>query len=40
MAQELVYEHGLEDAKQFARILYVAHALTFFFRSACCRSSC
>lgn len=31
MAQELVYERGLEDAKQFARILYVAHALTFFF---------
>jgi len=31
MAQELVYEQGLEDAKQFARILYVAHALTFFF---------
>jgi uncharacterized membrane protein len=31
MAQELVYEHGLEDAKQFARILYIAHAITFFF---------
>jgi uncharacterized membrane protein len=31
MAQELVHERGLEDAKQFARILYVAHALTFFF---------
>jgi uncharacterized membrane protein len=31
MAQELVYERGVEDAKQFARILYVAHALTFFF---------
>jgi uncharacterized membrane protein len=31
MAQELVHETGLEDAKQFARILYVAHALTFFF---------
>jgi uncharacterized membrane protein len=31
MAQELVYERGTEDAKQFARILYVAHAATFFF---------
>jgi len=31
MAQELVYEHGAEDAKQFARILYIAHAITFFF---------
>ena len=31
MSQELVYERGAEDAKQFARILYVAHALTFFF---------
>lgn len=31
MAQELVYERGIEDAKQFARILYVAHAATFFF---------
>lgn len=31
MAQELVYEGGIEDAKQFARILYVAHAATFFF---------
>jgi uncharacterized membrane protein len=31
MSQELVYERGVEDAKQFARILYVAHALTFFF---------
>ena len=31
MAQELVYERGIEDAKQFARVLYVAHALTFFF---------
>lgn len=31
MAQELVYEGGNEDAKQFARILYVAHAATFFF---------
>jgi len=31
MAQELVQEHGIEDAKQFARILYMAHAVTFFF---------
>jgi uncharacterized membrane protein len=31
MAQELVYERGIEDAKQFARILYIAHAATFFF---------
>jgi uncharacterized membrane protein len=31
MSQQLVLEAGLEDAKQFARILYVAHALTFFF---------
>jgi uncharacterized membrane protein len=31
MAQEIVYEHGIEDAKQFARILYVAHAVTFLF---------
>jgi uncharacterized membrane protein len=31
MAQELVYEPGIEDAKQFARILYIAHAATFFF---------
>jgi uncharacterized membrane protein len=31
MAQELVYERGIEDAKQFARILYIAHAATFLF---------
>jgi uncharacterized membrane protein len=31
MSQELVYERGMEDAKQFARILYIAHAATFFF---------
>ncbi|TFW31956.1 DUF4870 family protein [Massilia horti] len=31
MAQELVFDSGLEDAKQFARILYLAHAITFFF---------
>lgn len=30
MSQELVYERGLEDAKQFARVLYIAHAATFF----------
>ena len=31
MAQELVHERGIEDAKQFARIMYLAHAATFFF---------
>ena len=31
MAQELVIERGLEDAKQFARILYIVHAVCFFF---------
>ena len=31
MSQELVFEQGVENAKQFARILYVVHALTFFF---------
>jgi uncharacterized membrane protein len=31
MSQELVFESGLEDQKQFARILYVAHMITFFF---------
>ena len=31
MSQELVYERGIEDAKQFARIMYLAHAATFFF---------
>jgi uncharacterized membrane protein len=31
MSQQLVLDAGVEDAKQFARILYVAHALTFFF---------
>jgi uncharacterized membrane protein len=31
MSQDLVMDRGTEDAKQFARILYVAHALTFFF---------
>ena len=31
MAQELVYERGIESAKQFARILYVAHAAALVF---------
>jgi uncharacterized membrane protein len=31
MSQELVFESGLEDQKQFARILYVVHAITFLF---------
>jgi uncharacterized membrane protein len=31
MSQQLVLDAGVEDAKQLARILYVAHALTFFF---------
>jgi uncharacterized membrane protein len=31
MAQELVYERGVEDAKQFARILYVLHGIALFF---------
>ncbi|MGZ5200372.1 MAG: DUF4870 family protein [Telluria sp.] len=31
MAQQLVLDQGMEDAKQTARILYLAHALTFFF---------
>jgi uncharacterized membrane protein len=31
MSQELVFERGVEDAKQFARMMYVVHALTFFF---------
>lgn len=31
MSQELVMERGAEDSKQWARILYVIHALTFFF---------
>jgi uncharacterized membrane protein len=31
MSQELVFDSGLEDQKQFARILYVVHAITFFF---------
>ena len=31
MSQQLVLDQGIEDAKQTARILYLAHALTFFF---------
>jgi uncharacterized membrane protein len=31
MAQELVMDSGLEDAKQLARLLYIVHGLTFFF---------
>ncbi len=31
MSQELILERGVEDNKHWARILYVIHALTFFF---------
>jgi len=31
MDQELVFDSKLENEKQLARILYVAHAITFFF---------
>lgn len=31
MSQQLVMDQSAEGAKQFARILYVVHALTFFF---------
>ena len=31
MSQELVLDRNTEDAKQFARMLYIGHALTFFF---------
>lgn len=31
MSQDLVLEGNQEDAKQMARMLYVAHAVTFFF---------
>lgn len=31
MSQELILDSNAEDAKQFVRILYVVHALTFFF---------
>jgi uncharacterized membrane protein len=31
MSQQLVLDSHLQDAKQFARIMYLAHAITFFF---------
>ena len=31
MSQQLILDDKLEDAKQLARMLYLAHALTFFF---------
>jgi uncharacterized membrane protein len=31
MSQELILDSKVEEAKQLARILYVVHALTFFF---------
>jgi len=31
MSQQLVFERNVEDAKQFARIMYVVHGITFFF---------
>jgi uncharacterized membrane protein len=31
MSQQLVLDSSIEEAKQFARIMYVAHAITFFF---------
>jgi uncharacterized membrane protein len=31
MSQSLVLDSSLEDQKQFARILYVVHAITFLF---------
>jgi uncharacterized membrane protein len=31
MAQQLVLDSSLEEHKQFARILYLVHGLTFFF---------
>jgi len=31
MSEQLVLDGSVEEAKQFARIMYVAHALTFFF---------
>ncbi len=31
MSQQLVLDSNIEDAKQFARLMYIAHALTFFF---------
>ena len=31
MSQQLVLDSSLEETKQFARIMYIAHGLTFFF---------
>ena len=31
MSNQLVMDNNAEEAKQFARILYLAHGLTFFF---------
>jgi uncharacterized membrane protein len=31
MAQQLVLDSSLEEAKQTARLLYLAHGITFFF---------
>jgi uncharacterized membrane protein len=31
MSQQLVLDSSLEETKQFARIMYIVHALTFFF---------
>jgi hypothetical protein len=31
MSQQLVLDSNLEEAKNFARIMYFAHAITFFF---------
>jgi uncharacterized membrane protein len=31
MSQQLILDDKLEEAKQLARLLYLAHALTFFF---------
>jgi hypothetical protein len=31
MSQTLVMDNGLEDAKNFARIMYVAHAVVLIF---------
>ncbi len=31
MSQQLVLDSSIEETKQFARILYIVHGLTFFF---------
>ncbi|GAB3433662.1 hypothetical protein NX773_16005 [Massilia solisilvae] len=31
MSQQLILDSGLEDAKQLARILYLAHGISFIF---------